>query len=321
MKLLIIGGGIFVGRALVESALDRGHQVTCFSRGKSAPPRLNRIETLVGDRDQDLSAIEGGSWDAVIDTCAYHPESVERLLAKVRKNIRHYTVISSVSAYADLSQGAIAEDHDLHPDPEGTQEKVTLENYGPLKAAVEGAAASFPSTLIIRPGIIVGPYDQLDRFNRWVRLVDKLDGMPVPPGYLEQAMQVIDVRDMADWIIRLVEDATTGAFNAVGPEDPTDVATTLREIAKGLGKSLELRVEETATLQASGIDPDNDYPLRISSEGFAGIFHVDGSKAWTHGLSLRPISQTASDTYGWLSKHHPDDEASAALAKKMVNLG
>ncbi len=165
MNILIIGGGVFLGRALVEAGLTKSHQITTFPRGNSPLPRATEIESIIGDRNHDLGRLTGRSWDAVIDTCAYRPEEVASLREAIGGHVGHYTLISSVSTYANPTLIGLSETDVLcDPLPEPGSD-ITVKNYGPLKAEAEFAAASFAQTFIVRPGIIAGPYDPTDQIQ------------------------------------------------------------------------------------------------------------------------------------------------------------
>ncbi len=169
MRLLIVGGTVFLGRALVAEARARGHEVTLFNRGLSSTAGTPGVTLIKGDRNGDLAALEGQTWDVVIDTCGYFPRQVSRLLAALSGRIGHYTLVSTVSAYADLSRAGLTESSALGTIEDGSIENVTGDTYGPLKALCEAAtqAAMPEANLIVRPGIIAGPDDGSDRFSYW----------------------------------------------------------------------------------------------------------------------------------------------------------
>jgi 2'-hydroxyisoflavone reductase len=218
MDVLIVGGGVFVGRAIIEAALAQSHHVTAFSRGNSPLPQPERIETILGDRHQDLARLTGRHWDTVIDTCAYRPGDVTSLHAAISATTAHYTLISSISAYADQAKFGLTESAVLAAPLSDPGPGITRENYGPLKAEAERAAEAFGRTLIIRPGIIAGPFDPTDRFTYWVDLIPQQTDFIVPEALAESPVQIIDARDLAPWSIGRIEARTTGAFNVVGPQ-------------------------------------------------------------------------------------------------------
>ena len=297
MRLLIIGGTIFVGRALTEAALARGHQVTQLNRGKHATVTPAGVKHIRADRDEDLGALKNSAWDAVIDTCAYFPRQVKSLLTALSGE-PHYTLISSVSAYANLSQPWVDESAVLAVPAGEEVTTVSRETYGPLKSACEQVAVETAGTrsLIVRPGIIVGPYDPTGRFAHWVRRLSANDDF-LAPGDGSAPLQVIDVRDLAEWIVRLVEQRITGAFNAVGPQEPCYFGDFIRTGLTALRSGARpIWVSETR-LAEHKIEGGSMLPLWLPStaQKFAGLFCVDGRKAWAAGLKLRPLEQIIRD--------------------------
>ena len=319
MRILIIGGGVFVGRALIEAALAQGHEVTAFSRGNSPLPRANEIESIVGDRNQNLSGLANRDWDAVIDTCAYRPAEVQSLFDAIGSCNQHYTLISSISAYAHPDKVGLTEDNALsaplaHPGP-----GITAENYGPLKAEAEAIAAQFPQSLIVRPGIIAGPYDPTDRFTYWVHLIERLSSIMVPSGLSDTPIQIIDGRDLASWIITRIEVGATGAFNAVGPAEPITLGEMCHAIAATLEKDLQIIERTSAELAELGANAETDFPLHLpTSSPQGGLFQVSGQKAWASGLRNRAIEETARDTAQWFNANRSDAPKVGWNAEKMA---
>lgn len=218
MKILILGGTLFVGRHLVEAAQARGHSVTLFNRGQTNPYAFPDVETLRGDRDGALAALRGRRWDAVIDTCGYVPRIVRASATALADAVEHYTFIASGSVYADLSHGNIDEHALVETVADETTEDVAA-HYGALKALCERAAeAAMPGrVLVVRAGLLVGPYDPLGRFIYWLRRVAR-GGVVLAPGRPERQIQLIHARDMADWIVRMAEGQQTGVYNVAGPD-------------------------------------------------------------------------------------------------------
>jgi 2'-hydroxyisoflavone reductase len=231
MKILIIGGTVFLGRHLAQAALARGHEVTLFNRGQHNPELFPEVEKLRGNRDGEMDALKGRQWDAVIDTCGYFPRVVRQSAGLLADSVGHYTFISSISAYANFSQPGLDENSPLgRMDLEEAEaaDKITNENYGPLKVLCEQEVEkALPGrTLIIRPGLIVGPFDPSDRFTYWPVRVSK-GGEMLVPGTPKLRLEIIDVRDLAEWNIRLIEENKTGAYNATGPDYPLTMQTLL----------------------------------------------------------------------------------------------
>ena len=219
MKLLLIGGTGFLGSHLVEAALQHGHELTLFNRGVRNPTLFPNVEQLHADRDGELAVLQERRWDAVIDTCGYVPRVVGASAQAVASLTKHYTFISSISVYADFSKVSIDESAPVATLADEHIEDVTNETYGALKALSEQAAqhAMPERTLIIRPGLIVGPGDYTDRFTYWPHRVAQ-GGEMLAPGDPQQQTQFIDGRDLATWIIHMVEHSKTGVYNATGPD-------------------------------------------------------------------------------------------------------
>ena len=219
MRILFIGGTRFLGRHLVESALARRDEVTLFNRGKSNPDLFPHLETIVGDRERDVNSLEGRIWDAVVDTSGYVPRIV-RLSAEVLKNnVGRYVFISSISVYSDFKKIGIDESDPVGTIEDQTVEEITGETYGPLKALCEQAVQEIykERALIVRPGLIVGPHDPTDRFTYWPVRVAR-GGEVLAPERPEVPIQIIDVRDLSDFIIQLIEENASGIYNATGPD-------------------------------------------------------------------------------------------------------
>ena len=216
MKLLVLGGTVFLGRHTVAAALAAGHEVTTFNRGTHSIIEQKNIERLVGDRCEDLEILKNRRWDAVIDTCGYDPEVVSKSVETLKDAVDNYTFISSVSAYKGFPTLGMDETAKVKSIEAGDEAE-----YGSLKVACEQAVEKVFSdhTTIIRPGLIVGPYDSTDRFTYWPTRVSQ-GGRVIAPGDPERNIQFIDVRDLASWTIHLIENKITGLFNATGPEKP-----------------------------------------------------------------------------------------------------
>jgi 2'-hydroxyisoflavone reductase len=308
MRILILGGTIFLGRALVEAALARGHQVTLFNRGRSNPGSFPEIEQLHGDRRQDLSALEGRRWEAVIDTSGYLPGEVRRSAEKLSGAADHYTFISSLSVYADSSKLGTTEEGAVGALDDPTVEEVTGETYGPLKALCEQAAADIfrERALILRPGLIVGPYDPSDRFTYWPYRVSQ-GGEVLAPGRPERLVQFIDVRDLAEWNLELIEAGKGGVYNAVGPDPQPamrELLNTCRAIANNDARftwvSDDFLVEQEA-------GPWIELPLWLPETGeVAGFFAYDNTRAVRDGLKFRLLADTVGATMLWAAAR-PDD--------------
>lgn len=301
MKLLIIGGTVFLGRHLAQVALERGHEVTLFNRGVNNPELFPEAEKLRGDRKEaeGLEALKGREWDAVIDTCGYVPRVVRMSVDALKGHVGTYCFISSVSAYSDFSAGPIDENAPVARMEDATVEEVTGETYGPLKVLCEEAAeAGFPGrALIIRPGLIVGPHDPSDRFTYWPHRVAQ-GGEVLAPDKPSAPTQFIDVRDLAEWNIRLLEAGKTGVYNADGPT--VTMGEVLEACKTESGSDARFSWVSEEFLAEKEVHGWIEVPLWIpESAGAAGHFAIDCSKAIADGLTYRPLSVTVRDTLEW----------------------
>ena len=303
MRLLIIGGSVFLGRALAAEARTRGHELTLFNRGIAMPTPEAGVKLVRGDRNGDLKELDVGTWDAVIDTCGYFPRQVRSLLTALAGRAGHYTFVSTVSAYADLGRRGLGEGDALGRMADETTETVTMETYGRLKALCEAAAEQgLPGqTLIVRPGIIAGPHDPTDRFGYWVARLTQ-GGEVLAPSDPARAVQLIDVRDLAMWILTMAEARETGVFNAVGPSQPLTFGELLAGCGRDLNPASRLVWVEDEFLKAGGLTEWTKLPLYVpgAETQLAGLFAVNGAKAWAKGLKLRPLTHTAADTWRWM---------------------
>jgi 2'-hydroxyisoflavone reductase len=294
MTILVLGGTVFLGRHIVDAAVARGHQVVLFNRGKHNADLFPDLEKLRGDRNGDVSALRGRSFDAVIDTSGYTPAQVRAIVDAPGTGIGHYLFISSLSVYASCPPGVrYAEDA---PRADGN------EGYGALKARSEDAlAAAIPDRLVcVRPGLIVGPHDPTDRFTYWPRRVAQ-GGRVLAPGRRDRPVQFIDARDLAEWCVQLSERRQTGTFNAIGPEPALtmeQMLTACRAVAQNDAQLVWLPDEE---LRAAGVSPWSELPLWIPEDDpvYGGMLLADNRRAVAAGLTFRPAEETAKATLDW----------------------
>ena len=322
MRILVLGGTKFVGRAVVDAARARGHELTLFNRGQQDPSAYPDLEQIHGDRTQaeGRRALAGRSWDAAIDTAAYLPRDVRSMATALRGSVAlHYSFVSSISAMASLAipnQDESAALARLEPEQEGEVEKLSLDGpipgrslgkyYGPLKAQCEEAAeAAFPhATLVVRPGLIVGPYDVTDCFTYWPARFMR-GGDVLAPGRPDRPMQYIDVRDLAEWMVRMVECRATGVYQATGPAQPLAFDAALeacvRVAAKRGAPPSRLMWIDDAFLVAQGLGPWIEMPLWIpaSDETSAGFMTENVAKAVGAGLTFRPLEDTIRAVLDW----------------------
>ncbi len=311
MRILIIGGTRFVGRHLVEAALARNHEVTLFHRGITNPGLFPQVETILGDREKDIEKLNGHFWEAVIDTCGYIPRLV-RLSAEVLKdNATHYVFISTISVYKDISKIGIRESDPVAKIQDETTEEVTSETYGPLKALCEQAVHdSFgrERTLIIRPGLIAGPYDPTDRFTYWPVRVAR-GGEVFAPETPEAPIQIIDARDLAEFVVNLIEESALGIYNATGPGDELTLGRLLEVSKQVSGSDARFQWASVEFLKQNNVQPWSDMPAWVpDDQEHAGFSRVDVSKAIQAGLKFRPLEETVRDTLEW-AKTRPADHA------------
>lgn len=313
MKILLIGGTIFLGRHIVAAALARGHEVTLFNRGQHNPDLFPQAEKLRGNRDGDLAVLQGRRWDAVVDTCGYVPRIVSASAQLLADACDHYSFISSCSVYP-LDRKDPTEETPVVKLADETVEQITGETYGGLKALCEQAAeAAMPGRVLnIRPGLIVGPCDPTDRFTYWPVRVAR-GGEVLAPGRPESRVQVIDGRDLAEWIVRMVEARTVGVFNTTGPDGILTMGELLTTAQSVSGSSAALTWIPDDFLVEQKAGPWVEVPLWVPGGGAEGLFSVDSSKAVAHGLVFRPIAETVRDTIAWDATRPGDREWRAGL--------
>lgn len=309
LNLLILGGTGFIGPHQVRYALSRGHRVTIFNRGRQKEAWPGPVEELLGDRNTgDLQALQGRAWDACIDNPTTLPAWVKGAAEVLKGRVGRYLFISTISVY-DANDKPADETAPLAaykgPDPFAeTQATVAanLELYGQLKAVSEAEARrrfGDDATAIVRPGLIVGPGDETDRFTYWpVRLAR--GGEVLAPGDGSDPVQFIDARDLAEWTVRLAEQRTTGVFNATGPAPPMTMRQMLDGIETGIGARPKLVWAPTPFLRANKVRPWADMPVFIPGEGETYGFHRRAiAHALAAGLTYRPLPVTAADTLAW----------------------
>jgi 2'-hydroxyisoflavone reductase len=315
LELLILGGTGFIGPHIVEAAVARGHGITLFNRGRTNPGLFPGLEQLRGNRDpgkgDGLKALEGRSWDGVIDTSGYFPRLVGASAGLLADHAGQYVFISSISVYSDNSiidmdeSGPIATMDDPTLEEFGDQ----FQHYGALKALCEQVAdRAMPGRVTnIRPGLIVGPRDNVPRFTYWPVRVER-GGEVLAPGGPDDPVQYIDARDLADFVIKTLEDSTTGVLNATGPNAPTNMAELLYGCKAVTAGDARFTWVDADFLQEQGIQPWSDMPVWIPSrEGYEGFHRVNIDKAIEAGLWSRPLADTVRDTLAWYHAWPPDE--------------
>lgn len=357
LRILILGGTGFLGPACTEAALSRGHSLTLFNRGRletirkesgrpSAVP--DGVEVLYGNRDPEkfaedwkdnpaqnphhlekssdnpkgLGQLEGKSWDAVIDTSAYFPRIARASAEMLAPRVKQYVFISTLSVYADTSKPITEETRvGTLKDPASEEFGSNFENYGPGKAACEAVCEdAMPGRVTnVRPGFIVGPRDTSARFLFWPLRIRR-GGEMLVPGAPGDPIQIIDVRDLAAWLVRSIEESTMGVYNATGPAEALDMRRFVEGCRKGAGASTTFSWASLAKLESLGAGKDgqplvgdNDFPLYVPPEGEGAGFHrCDSSRAIAKGLTFRPLEATSRDTLAWYDSLPKDAQAGVA---------
>lgn len=297
--LLILGGTRFLGPELVGAAKASGWTITLFNRGKTNPGLFPDLEKLQGDRNGDLRSLEGRAFDAVIDTSGYFPRQVRDSAALLGKSARQYVFVSSISVFSDLSKPGVDETGKVATLKDPAVEKVTEETYGGLKALCEKAAEAAMSGRVtnVRPGLIVGPNDGTDRFTYWPVRVAR-GGEVLAPNRPADPVQLIDVRDLAAWIVKTIDTRTVGVFNATS--NPVKVGDLLDACKASSGGDARFTWVDAAFLKAQKVEEWSDLPVWTSPEGSdAGAGQVSNARAVAKGLAFRPLAATAKDTLDW----------------------
>ncbi len=299
LKILILGGTGFIGPHQVAYALERGHTVTLFNRGRTNTHLFPEVEKLVGDRNDDLRALEGRSWDVVIDNSTSRPDWVKLSAELLRDSVDRYLYVSSRSAYSDTSRVPMTADAPTHTFAStGVSPDAERFPYGLAKVLSENEARRvFPGrATIFRPGLIIGPGDQTDRFTYWPVRIHK-GGEVLAPGERSDPVQIIDVRDFTEWMIRMAEDGHTGTYNVVGPANPRPMAQLLYGIRAVTTAETEFTWVEASFLAEHGIRPYREMPVwRPPHDGFEGFARFDLTPEVERGLTFRSLAQTALDT-------------------------
>lgn len=314
MKVLILGGTRFLGKAMVEEGLKRGHKITLFNRGtnKGAFPE---VEQLIGDRNGDLSLLKNRQWDVVMDTCGFVPGQIEKIAAVLGDSIQHYTYISSISVYKDWIPPQLTEDYHLQSlTPEQLRDveegkASPYEHYGALKVLCEAEAEKhWPGRVLqVRAGQLVGAFDYTDRLPYWIQRVAQ-GGKVLVPGRPDRPVQLIDVKDIAKWVFDLAESRKAGTFNVTGP----DVQVTMEElltVCKEVSNSeCEWVWAAEGFLLERKVQPWTEMPLWIPEhfplEGetlpWRGSFSINIEKAVNAGLTFRPLEETIKEINDWM---------------------
>jgi 2'-hydroxyisoflavone reductase len=314
VRLLVLGGTKFLGRAAVEAALERSHELTLFNRGETNPELFPDAEKLRGDRDGDLSALEGREWDAVIDPSGYLPRVVRASAELLKGSVGQYVFVSSISVYREPYEPGFDEDapvFDIEPATENVNEE-----YAELKAACERVVREVvpKAHANVRAGLIVGPHDPTGRFTYWPLRV-AAGGAVLAPAPADRKVQFIDVRDLGAWLVRLAEERTTGTFNAVRPAAPfKELLEACRQVA---GNDADFVWADESFLLGQDVSPWMEVPLWLPGDD-APFLQADVTRAVGEGLTFRPVEETVAETLAWARQAGaplvtPGDRGSAGM--------
>jgi nucleoside-diphosphate-sugar epimerase len=290
MRILVLGGTVFLGRHVVEAALARGDDVTVFTRGvHPVPPG---IEHRIGDRAGDVSSLGHGEWDVVVDTSGYQAGDVGRLAAVLADRVGHYVFVSSVNVYPSWPEEPVDEDSPVWE---------SGDDYGAQKALSERAlGAAMPGRVAtVRAGLICGPYDNVFRLPWWVRRIARGGRVPAP-GAPDRFVQLVDARDLAAFMLDLGERRIAGAFNGTAPAGRQTMGEVLDAAVVATGSGAELAWIPDERLQAADVEPWMELPLWLPAGEFPGTWQVGTDRAQQAGLRCRPIAQTVADVWAWL---------------------
>ena len=329
MRILVLGGTIFLGRHLVEAARERGHEVALFHRGQHNPGLFPDLETVLGDRTTDLDRLGDRHWDAVIDTCGYVPRIVGSSASFFAERSKHYTFVSSISVFSDLTKPWIDETAPVGR-LETPTEEVNGETYGPLKALCEEAAeAAMPGRVLqVRPGLIVGPFDPTHRFTYWPARFAR-GGEILVPDIPEEPIQVIDVRDLAAWMLHAVESRLVGTYNATGPDQPfpwSELVATCAQVAMRDPKRRPAVAPEATWVSERFLGEREvgawmELPLWVpTSPDSVAFSRISVEKAKRDGLRFRPLVETTADTLAWYREQPERDWPAGLPAEKETDL-
>lgn len=314
MKLLILGGTVFLGRHIVNSALERGHTVTLFHRGRTNPNLFPQVETIHGDRGESLQPLAGGKWDVVIDTSGYHPKDVRASAEFLAEQVDQYVFISTISVYAGFTTPHQDESAPVARLANPDSAEVTGETYGALKTHCEDVIQEVYGDrgLIIRPGLIVGPHDPTDRFTYWPVRAQRGGEILAPEGPAVP-VQYIDVRDLANWTLEAAASRLSGVYNATGPAQAVTFGHLLDECRRAANVPSTVTWVSPEFIAANEIGAFVELPLWVPPD-MRGLLTINCSRAIAAGLTFRPLEETIQDTLAWHATRPPDTQLKAGLS-------
>ncbi len=308
MKVLFLGGTRFLGRHAVEAALARGHEVTLFNRGTSGPDLFPGVERLVGDRGVDVSALRGRHWDAVVDTSAYVPRVARMSAEALRDSVGSYLFVSTLSVFRPDVPRLIDDDSPTVELPDPETEQVDIRTYGGLKLCCEREVEkAFPGrTTVVRPGLIVGPHDTSGRFRYWMLRVAE-GGEVLAPGAPDRPWQFVDARDLAGWMVRMLEDGASGTFATPGPFGELTAGRVLDACREVSGSDARFTWVDDRFLWDHGVRPWSDLPYWLPPRPgpWPDPHRIPTDRAVAAGFTFRPLKDTVRDALEW-ERRHPD---------------
>jgi len=328
MKILVIGGTKFLGRHIITAALKNNHEVILFNRGKFSTEKIENVEQIHGDRNQNLEQLCGRNWDVCVDTCGYLPQTVKLSAEFLSDKANQYVFISSGSVYSDTRElnydettatAKLTEKQESEVekiDPKGELNGLVLgENYGALKFLCEAAAeTAMPNRVLsVRAGMIVGAFDWTDRFAYWVMRVAR-GGKVLAPGKPENFAQLIDAQDLSEWIIKMVEENDNGIFNVTGKPFELDFGKMLDAIKKATKSDAEFVWADEKFLTENKVEPWSEMPFYLpeSFEEARGFLAMNVDKALAKGLKFRSLSDTILDVWNW--RKNQDHQMKAGIS-------
>lgn len=310
MNILLIGGPRFLGHAVTEALLAHNHTVTFFNRGKTNPELFDgKVDKIIGDRDGEIGKIGDKKFDAVIDTCGYVPRIVKQSVDFLKDKAPYYVFISSISVYEESTEHKQTEEAQvIELDDKKTEDIMGKpKNYGGLKILCERTVQEGydSQAIVIRPGLIVGPRDPTNRFSYWPVRIRK-GGKTLVPGGEPFLVQIIDVRDLAEFIVTLLENRKTGVYNATGPEQTYEFRELVQQIKKITTSNAEFVWAADSWLKNEKVGEWMEMPLWEPSPENQAMMDVNITKAVQDGLRFRSLEQTVTDTLAWYDEIQGD---------------
>jgi 2'-hydroxyisoflavone reductase len=320
MKILVIGGTRFLGRYITQEAVKRNHDITLFNRGQENRHLFPDMKTIIGDRTDDMERLGDQEWDCVIDTCGFVPWAVKPSIEFLKNLTNHYVFISSQSVYSDFSRKHVDEDSPVSMISAETVEACKQAGYGPygehygaMKYLCEQLMEqNMPQKVLhVRAGIICGPHDYTDRLSYWIHRISQGEEV-LAPGNPEQPIQLIDVRDLASWLLQMIEQQATGVFNVTGTQTTMEqVLNICRQISNS--NATFQWVDEQFLLKEQ-VQPWTELPLWLPEKTALsagekppiGFFQLSINRALKTGLSFRPLWETVEDTFQWLKEENKE---------------